>query len=66
MLGKTILLSPVRYLEEINLSKGKEMDLACGNGIISTFSSSMLQQPQVLHVVEVLTDVARMLLNIVE
>ena len=48
------------------MSKDKEMDLASGKGIISSFTSSMLQQPQVSHVVEVLTDAARMLLPIVE
>ena len=35
-------------------------------GIISSFSSSMLQQPQLSHVVEVLTDVARMLQTVAE
>ena len=60
------LLSPVRFSEERNLYKNKEMDLASGNGIISTFTSSMLQQPQASHVVEVLTDVAGMLLATVE
>ena len=54
-------LSLVRFSEETNLSKDKEMDLASGNGIISSFTSSILQKPQVSHVVEVLTDVARML-----
>ena len=60
------LLSPVRFSEERNLYKDKEMDLASGNRTISTFTSSMLQQSQVSHVVEVVTDVARMLLAIVE
>ena len=41
------------------------MDLASGKGITS-FTSSMLQQAQLSHFVEVLTDVARMLLAIVE
>ena len=45
-------------------SKDKEIDLTSGNGIISSFTSSMLQQPQLLHVIEALTDVARMLLGI--
>ena len=40
------------------MPRDKEMDLASGKGIISSFTSSMLQQPQVSHVVEVLTDVA--------
>ena len=52
------MLSPVRFSEERNLSKDKEMDLARGK--------TMLQQSHVLHVIEVLTDVARMLLAIVE
>ena len=64
--GQNHLLSLVRFSEERNLSKGTEMDLASGNEIISSFTSSMLQQSQVSHVVEVLTDVARMLLAIVE
>ena len=42
------------------------MDLASGKGITSSFTSSMLQQAQLSHFVEVLTDVARMLLAIVE
>ena len=41
------------------------MNLASGKGIMSSFTSSMLQQTQVSHAVEVLTDVARMLLAIV-
>ena len=64
--GKNHLLTQVRFSEERYLSRDKEMDLASGKGIISSFTSSMLQQPQVSHVVEVLTDVARMLLAIVE
>ena len=64
--GQNHLLTPVRFSEERYLSKDKEMDLASGKEIISSFTSSMLQQPQVSHVVEVLTDVARMLLAIVE
>ena len=60
------LLTPVTFSEERYLSKDKEMDLACGKGIISSFTSSMLQQSQVSPVVEVLTDVARILLAIVE
>ena len=64
--GQNHLLSFVRFSEERNLSKGTKMDLASGNEIISSFTSSMLQQSQVSHVVEVLTDVARMLLAIVE
>ena len=64
--GQNDLLTPVRISEERYLSKDKEMDWACGKGIILSFTSSMLQQPQVSHVVEVLTDVARMLLSIVE
>ena len=65
--GQFHLFSLVRFSEERNLSKDKEMDLTSGNGIITSFTSSMLQQPQVLsHVVQVLTDVARMLLAIVE
>ena len=42
------------------------MDVASGKGMISSFTSSMLQKQQVSHVVEVLTDVARMLVAIVE
>ena len=64
--GQNHLLTPVRFSEERYLSRDKEMNLASGKGIISSFTSSMLQQPQVSHVVEVLTDVARMLLAIVE
>ena len=64
--GQNHLFTPVRFSEERCLSKDKEMDLASGKGIISSFTTSMLQQPQVSHVVEVLTDVARMLLAIVE
>ena len=63
--GQNHLLSPVRFSEERNLSKDKNVDLASGNGIISAFTSSMLQL-QVSHVVEVLTNVARMLQAIVE
>ena len=33
--GQNRLLSPVRFSEERNLSKDKEMDLANGNGIAS-------------------------------
>ena len=64
--GQNHLLPLVRFSEERNLSKDKEIDLASGNGIISSFTSSLLQQPQVPHVAKVLTDVARMLLAIVE
>ena len=64
--GQNHLLTPVRFSEERYLSRDKEMNLASGKGIMSSFTSSMLQQPQVSHVVEVLTDVARMLLAIVE
>ena len=46
------------------MSKDKEIDLVSCKGIISSFTSSMLQQ--VSHVAEVLIDVARMLLDIVE
>ena len=66
MLDQNHLLTPVNFSEERNLSKGKEMDLVSGKGIITSFTSSMLQQPQVSHVVEILTDAARMLLVIVE
>ena len=41
------------------MPRDKEMNLASGKGIISSFTSSMLQKSQVPHVVEVLTDVAR-------
>ena len=64
--GQNHLLSSVIFSEEINLSKDEEMDLSSSNGIISSFISSMLQQPQVSHVGEVLTNVAKMLLAIVE
>ena len=64
--GQNHLLIPVRFSEERYLTRDKEMDLACGKGIISSFTSSMLQQSQVSPVVEVLTDVARILLAIVE
>ena len=60
------LMSPVRLSKERNLSKDNEMDLASGNGIISSFTSSVLQQPHVPLVVEVQTEMARMLLPIVE
>ena len=60
--GQNHLLTPVRFSEERYLSKDKEMDLASGKGIMSSFTSSMLQQ----HVVEILIDVTRMLLVIVE
>ena len=64
-LGQTICyLQPDFQKKEI--SKDMEMDLTTGNGIISSFTSSMLQQPHVVQVVEVLTGVARMLLAIVE
>ena len=66
MLDQNHLLTPVNFSEERNLSKGKEMDLVSGKGIITSVTSSMLQQPQVSHVVEILTDAARMLLVIVE
>ena len=66
MLGKNYLLTPVRFSEERNLSKDKEMDFISGKGQVTSFTSSMLQQLQVSHVVEILTDVARMLLIIVE
>ena len=59
-------MSLVRLSKERNLSKDNEMDLASGNGIISSFTSSMLQQPHVPLVVEVGTEIARMLLAIVE
>ena len=49
-----------------NLSKDKEMDLVSCNGIISRFTSSALQQPQVSHVVEVIADEASMLLPTVK
>ena len=62
--AKPIVFS--RLSQEKNLSKDKEMDLASGNEIISSFTCSMLQQPHVSHIAEVLTDVARMLLAIVE
>ena len=52
--GQNHLLTPVRFSEETYLSKEKDMDLASGKGIISSFTSSMLEQPQVLHVVKVL------------
>ena len=42
------------------------MDLARGNENISSFISPMLQQPHVSYVVEVLTDVAIMLVAIGE
>ena len=42
------------------------MVFVSGKGVISSFASSMLQQPQVSHVVEILTDVAKILLAIVE
>ena len=45
------------------MSKDNEIDLASGNGIISSFTSSMLQQPHVPLVVKVQADVARMLLS---
>ena len=64
--GQNHFLSPVRFSEERDLSQDKEMDLASGNGIIATFTSSMLQQLQVSHVVEFSTDVTRMLLAIME
>ena len=64
--GQNHLLSPVRFLEERNLSKDKEMDLASGKEIISSFTCSILQQSQVSHVAVVLTDVARMLLPTME
>ena len=64
--GQNHLLNPVRFSEERYLSTDKEMDLASAKGIISSFTSSILQQPQVSHVVEVLKDVARVLLAIVE
>ena len=48
------------------MSNDNEMDLASGDGIISSFTSSMLQQPHVPLVVKVQTDVARMLLVIVQ
>ena len=66
MLGKNHLLTPVRFSEERILSKDKEMDFISGKGQVTSFTSSMLQQLQVSHVVEILTDVARMLLIIVE
>ena len=59
------MLSPVTLSEERNLSKDNEMDFASGNGIISSFTSPMLQQPHV-PLVEVRTDVARILLPIAE
>ena len=49
--GQNYLLPPVIFLEERDLSKDKEMDLASGNGILSSFTSSVLQQPHVFHVV---------------
>ena len=64
--GKNYSLSAVIFSEERNLSKDEILDLADGNRVISSFISSMSQQPQVSHVAEVLTDVARMLLAIVE
>ena len=54
--GQNHLLTPVGFSEKIYLSKDKEMDLASAQGIISSFTSSMLKQPQVSHVVEVLTE----------
>ena len=66
MLDQNHLLTPVNFSEERNLSKGNEMDLVSGKGIITSVTSSMLQQPQLWHVVEILTDAARMLLVIVE
>ena len=59
-------MSLARLSKERNLSKDNEMDLASGNGTISSFTSSMLQQPHVPLAVKVQTDVARMLLAIVE
>ena len=65
LLGQTICcLQPDFQKKE--MSKDMEMDLTTGNGIISSFTSSMLQQPHVVQVVEVLTGVARMLLAILE
>ena len=64
--GQNHLLTPVRFSEERYLSKYKEMDLASGKRIISSFTSSMLQQPLVSHVVELPTHMARMLPAIVE
>ena len=68
MLSKSICRLQPDFQKKINRfgqSKDKEIDLTSGNGIISNFTSSMLQQPQLLHVVEALTDVARMLRGIV-
>ena len=59
-------MSPVTLSEERNLFKDNEMNSASANGIISSFTSSLLQQPHVPLVVEVSTDVARMLLAIME
>ena len=59
-------MSLARLSKERNLSKDNEMDLASGNGTVSSFTSSMLQQPHVPLVVEVGTEMARMLLAIVE
>ena len=59
-------MSLARLSKERNLSKDNEMDLASGNGTISSFTSSMLQQLHVPLVVEVGTEMARMLLAIVE
>ena len=42
------------------------MNLTSGNGIMLSFTYSMLQQPNVSDDIEVLTDVARMLPAIVE
>ena len=53
------LSSPARFSEKkkrFGQSKDKEIDLTSGNGIISSFTSSMLQQPQVLHVIEALKE----------
>ena len=60
------MLTPVRFSEERYLSRDKEMDWASGKGIISSFTSSILHQPHVSHVAEVLIHVAKMLLAIAE
>ena len=62
--GKNHLLSPVRHSEKKNMFKHK--DLVSANGIISSVTSSMLQQSHAPHIVEVLTDVSKILLAIVE
>ena len=65
--GQIQLLSPVRYSEKRNQSKDKEMDLASWMRTKSTFTSLMFNNHmRHMYVAEVLTDLARILLAIVE